>query len=162
MKIGIDPKAKEELGGDTEYRRLLALLFWLEEKLEIPTQAKLSIAIVHDDTDTRIGAVTATGSTNLSMMLNTSYFKEDNLNMVTGRYEDWFTTAAHEMVHVKQWATSQLVFSGVFFWGSRAYHADTSKLSYQEYLDLPWENEAFSKQDALYQEWKSLGEPNGV
>ncbi len=162
MKIGIDPRAKEEIGGTDEYRRLVTFFFWLEEKLGIPSNTQLDVAIVHNEEDTRIGAVTAKKPKELSMMLNTHYFNQDNLNMVAGRYEDWFTTIAHEMVHVRQWATMQLKFKGSFYWENQQYHTDTKKLSYQEYLDLPWENEAFSKQDALYQEWKSLGEPNGV
>jgi hypothetical protein len=163
MKASIETKAKEELG-QPEYKRLLKLLFWLEEKLDIPSTANLDVVVIHDPEEDRIGSVSADNAQELKLMLNTYYYSDkENLNPVTGRFEDWFATAAHEMVHVKQWSTYQLTTAGSFYWEGKRFHSIVgSKLSYQEYTELPWEAEAFARQDELYQEWLAAGEPHSL
>ena len=163
MEINIETEAKEVLGGTSEYKRLIKFLFWLEEKLEILPTTKLDVTIVNDTSLDIVGTVNADSSSNLRLLLNTRYAQDKNiLNPITGRYEDWFATAAHEMVHVKQWNSLQLVYSGSYYWDSKRYHSIGDKLSYQEYKNLPWETEAFSRQDELYQEWLAAGEPHSI
>ena len=162
MKVNIETRAKKELG-QPEYKRLLKLLYWLEEKLGIPSSTKLEVIVAHVDDSTRLGTVNAETAQNLKLMLNTRYYREENLNPVTGRCENWFTTACHEMVHVKQWSTYQLTAAGAYYWESKRYHSVAKdKLSYKEYTELPWEHEAFSRQDELYQEWLATGEPHSL
>jgi hypothetical protein len=162
MKVNIEERAKEELG-QPEYKRLLKLLYWLEEKLGISSSTKLEVIVAHDESTSRLGTVSVETAQDLKLMLNTRYYREENLNPVTGRFEEWFATACHEMVHVKQWSTYQLVASGAYYWESKRYHSVTgSKLSYEEYVALPWEQEAFSKQEELYQEWLASGEPHSL
>jgi hypothetical protein len=92
--------------------------------------------------------------------LNAKYYNlKDNLNPVTGRYNDWFATAAHEMVHAKQWSTYQLIYSGSYYWEEKRFHSVNEDILYNEYVKLPWENEAFLLQNELYNEWLSLGQP---
>ena len=56
--------------------------------------------------------------------------------------EDFCVTICHEMVHVKQYVYKEL-FSEVNFYKSR-----------EEYLNLPWEIEAYEKQEVLFEKWK--------
>ena len=57
-------------------------------------------------------------------------------------YEDFVTCIFHEMVHVKQYIRKEL-FSECVFWKTR-----------EEYLNLPWEIEAYEKQEVLLEKWK--------
>ena len=57
--------------------------------------------------------------------------------------KDFVTTICHEMVHVKQYVRKEL-FSEVNFYKTR-----------EEYLNLPWEVEAYEKQEILYKKWLS-------
>jgi hypothetical protein len=55
------------------------------------------------------------------------------------------TTLAHEMVHVKQLAKGQMRFlpNEARIWKGKKYTKKT------KYLDMPWELDAFSKQEIL-------------
>jgi hypothetical protein len=55
-------------------------------------------------------------------------------------------TLAHEMVHVKQIAKGKFkqLQGGKNIWAGKAYNKNT------KYLDLPWEVEAFSKQELIF------------
>ena len=54
-------------------------------------------------------------------------------------------TLAHEMVHVKQLAKGTLKqVNGVSYWKGKRYRKN------HKYLNLPWEIEAFSKQELLF------------
>lgn len=55
------------------------------------------------------------------------------------------TTLAHEMVHVKQLAKGQMKFlsNEARIWKGKRYSKKT------KYLDMPWELDAFSKQEIL-------------
>ena len=57
--------------------------------------------------------------------------------------EDLCVTICHEMVHVKQYVRKEL-YSEVNFYKSR-----------EEYLNLPWEKEAYEKQEVLFSKWKN-------
>lgn len=61
------------------------------------------------------------------------------------KWQDLGSTLAHEMVHVKQFAKGHFqIVDGKYFWkGKRV----TKKV---KYLDLPWEREAFAKQEILF------------
>ena len=64
------------------------------------------------------------------------------------------TTVAHEMVHVKQYyrkeMNDQLTSSGRAKWKGKTVDADT------DYMDLPWEKEAFRLQETLADDmWKN-------
>lgn len=54
-------------------------------------------------------------------------------------------TLAHEMVHFKQYAKGHLRKDGdIFHWRGKQYSAD------MPYLDMPWEVEAYSKQELMF------------
>ena len=55
-------------------------------------------------------------------------------------------TLAHEMVHIKQMAKGTLKnqSGGVSYWAGKKYDSKKTK-----YLDLPWEVEAYSKQELI-------------
>lgn len=58
---------------------------------------------------------------------------------------DLGSTLAHEMVHVKQFAKGHFqIVNGTNFWKGKKI---TKRV---KYLDLPWEIEAFSKQEILF------------
>jgi hypothetical protein len=59
----------------------------------------------------------------------------------TQDYEDFVTCIFHEMVHVKQYIRKEL-YSEFVFWKTR-----------EEYLNLPWEIEAYEKQEVLLEKW---------
>ena len=56
--------------------------------------------------------------------------------------EDLCVTICHEMVHVKQYIRNQLRCE------------DINYKTYEEYINLPWEKEAYEKQEVLYNKWK--------
>lgn len=58
-------------------------------------------------------------------------------------------TLAHEAIHIKQYATRQMIYRGnVTLWeGTRYSDDDEEKHTYEE---LPWEKEAYSKEKALF------------
>jgi hypothetical protein len=56
--------------------------------------------------------------------------------------DDFLTTIFHEMVHVKQYIRKEL-FSDCNFYSTR-----------EEYLNLPWEIEAYEMQEVLLERWK--------
>ena len=56
--------------------------------------------------------------------------------------DDFITTIFHEMTHVKQLVYKEF-FTECNFYESR-----------DEYLNLPWEVEAYSKQEELLEQWK--------
>lgn len=59
--------------------------------------------------------------------------------------KDMGITLAHEMIHVKQMAKGTLKqINGVNYWNGRRYRKN------HKYLNLPWEIEAFSKQELLF------------
>ena len=59
--------------------------------------------------------------------------------------KDMGITLAHEMIHVKQLAKGTLKqINGVNFWKGKRYRKN------HKYLNLPWEIEAFSKQELLF------------
>jgi len=63
---------------------------------------------------------------------------------------DMLLTLAHEMVHVKQFARGQ--YKGVpMKYGKGAYHFWMGQKVNAEYLQRPWEIEAYSKQEILVQ-----------
>ena len=63
----------------------------------------------------------------------------------TRKLKDIGLTLAHEMVHVKQLAKGVLKNkqNGVNIWAGKRYSSKTA------YLDMPWEIEAFSKQELI-------------
>lgn len=62
-----------------------------------------------------------------------------------GNLKDMGITLAHEMVHVKQLAKGTLKqIDGVNYWNGKRYRKN------HKYLSLPWEIEAFSKQELLF------------
>ena len=59
--------------------------------------------------------------------------------------KDMGITLAHEMIHVKQLAKGTLKqVDGVNYWKGKRYRKN------HKYLNLPWEIEAFSKQELLF------------
>ena len=65
---------------------------------------------------------------------------------------DMATTLAHEMVHVRQLARGIMRFAPneVRYWKGKRYSKKT------KYLDMPWEIDAFSKQELLLR--RAIGE----
>ena len=62
---------------------------------------------------------------------------------IVGLGDDFLTTIFHEMVHVKQYVRKEL-FSECNFYGS-----------HDEYLNLPWEVEAYKVQEELLEQWNT-------
>jgi len=57
----------------------------------------------------------------------------------------------HELIHLNQIHTHRLVVSkrGTYFWDSKPYHVELDKISYQDYMNLPWERDAYERQTSL-------------
>jgi hypothetical protein len=61
------------------------------------------------------------------------------------KWQDLGVTLAHEMVHVRQLAKGMLrVEGGNKWWMGKKYSKRT------KYLDMPWELDAFSRQEILF------------
>ena len=75
-------------------------------------------------------------------------------------YSTMLTTLAHEMVHVKQYATGELrhMMRGptLHRWNNQPY--DTTDV---EYWDLPWEIEAYGRERGLYYRFRQRSKQNG-
>jgi hypothetical protein len=62
-----------------------------------------------------------------------------------GKLKDIGLTLAHEMVHVRQMAKGILkVVDGKNYWKGKRYTKRT------KYLDMPWEQDAFAKQEIIF------------
>jgi hypothetical protein len=68
-----------------------------------------------------------------------------------GREDPIYEILAHEMVHLKQYVTGELVdiVDWVTMWQGELYR-DTP----EDYLNTPWEKEAFGRQKQLYSAWR--------
>jgi hypothetical protein len=64
--------------------------------------------------------------------------------------EDFCVSICHEMVHVKQFVRKELYSDCIFY------------KTYEEYLNLPWEVEAYEKQEALFEKWKTSTNLKGM
>lgn len=64
--------------------------------------------------------------------------------------DELIRTICHEMVHVRQYFKRELrdMYGNKKAWKTRVYNEDRT-----DYLDLPWEKEAFKLQDILYEEF---------
>lgn len=66
---------------------------------------------------------------------------------------EMFTSIAHEMVHVKQYALNELCQrDGYMSYKRKRFYYDTATLA--EYYNFPWEIEAYGLEKALYYGWK--------
>lgn len=57
----------------------------------------------------------------------------------------------HELIHVHQIHTNKLVVrpNNVYFWNNKKYNV-TGNLTYEDYINLPWESDVIEKQKMLY------------
>jgi hypothetical protein len=82
------------------------------------------------------------------------YYKDQaviSVNTTQSETDDELELIAHEMVHVKQYVTGQMVDSlmeGVVIWEGTAYNAPSDGRSWA-YWNSPWELEAFGRQRGL-------------
>lgn len=65
--------------------------------------------------------------------------------------KDIFYPCVHEFIHLHQIHSGKLSVSrtGVFVWNGAVYPIDPSKLTYAEYQNLPWEQDAHDMQHDL-------------
>jgi hypothetical protein len=65
--------------------------------------------------------------------------------------EDMIIPILHELAHISQIFERRLnvTRNGQILWEGKKYSVDQSKLSYQEYQNLPWEVEAVETQQSL-------------
>ena len=70
--------------------------------------------------------------------------------------EDFITAICHEMVHVKQFARGETQDINIFTkrWKGTEYLSAYSTVD--EYINLPWEKEAYKMQEELLQKWKKM------
>lgn len=91
--------------------------------------------------------------------LNGRYWSDDKVVELNYR-RHWrlvLLTLCHELVHAEQYHTGRLTFVKVHnswkqVWNGRVWSKGTSPMSYDAYRSLPWEQEAFDRQDALAKE----------
>ncbi len=65
--------------------------------------------------------------------------------------EEIIMPLTHELVHLHQIYTNRLQArsGGKILWDGQFYKVDAMKLTYEEYLNLPWEHDANQKQQKL-------------
>ena len=104
-----------------------------ELKLE-RSRKTLLIKVCRDELDGQEGSTVPLDAIDAYVVL----VKPNNL-------KDMGITLAHEMIHVKQLAKGTLKqVNGVNYWNGKRYRKN------HRYLDMPWEVEAFSKQELLF------------
>ena len=57
----------------------------------------------------------------------------------------------HELIHVHQIHTNRLVVrpNNIYFWNNKRYNVNNN-LTYESYIDLPWEADVIEKQKMIY------------
>lgn len=112
-----------------------ALMPSIIQQLKLESSTKVVVIRVADECGTNQGATVDLGI-NLGYMV---------VIKPTRSLKDLGITLAHEMVHVKQLAKGQLKHrkTGSYIWAGKRYSKKTA------YLSMPWEIEAFSKQELI-------------
>lgn len=87
----------------------------------------------------------SSGDNNDGMTLPLPELDSYIVSIKPGKWQDIGITLAHEMVHVKQLAKGMLkAENGVKYWRGKRYSKRI------KYLDTPWEQEAFAKQEIIF------------
>jgi hypothetical protein len=125
---------KVEAGKRTK-KFIEALMPSIIQQLKLETSTKVVVIRVANECGTNQGATVDLGI-NLGYMV---------VIKPTRSLKDLGVTLAHEMVHVKQLAKGQLKHrkTGSYIWSGKRFSKKT------EYLSMPWEIEAFSKQELI-------------
>lgn len=112
-----------------------AILPSMIRQLKLENSTRVVVIRVADECDTNQG-ITVSFGTNIGYMV---------VIKPTRKLKDIGLTLAHEMVHVKQMAKGQLKNrkTGSYVWAGKRYSKKT------EYLSMPWEIEAFSRQELI-------------
>lgn len=60
----------------------------------------------------------------------------------------------HELIHLSQMYEGRLAVSrtGLYVWEGKTYKVDPYKLSYKEYMQLPWESDVSDRQKTLIEQ----------
>ena len=69
--------------------------------------------------------------------------------------DDFISAVCHEMVHVKQYASGKLKNKGIdHYWNGELIPSNYTTV--EEYLALPWEQEAYEMQEILTKRYKRM------
>lgn len=110
---------------------------------------------------------------NLTVIKNTSYGaifyphdKTIDISLYSKNFGTILTALAHELIHVDQVVRGSLQLTSnkrVYMWNNKKYKLINGICNYEKYKKLPWEKEAFEKQDliAKYITEKIVSESNG-
>lgn len=60
----------------------------------------------------------------------------------------------HELIHLSQMYEGKLAVSrtGLYVWEGKTYKVDPNKISYKEYMQLPWEHDVTARQKTLIEQ----------
>ena len=60
----------------------------------------------------------------------------------------------HELIHLSQMHEGKLAVSrtGLYVWEGKTYKVDPAKISYKEYMQLPWEYDVYIRQKKLIEQ----------
>lgn len=126
---------KVEAGKRTK-KFIEALMPSIIQQLKLETSTKAVVIRVADECGTNQGA-----TINLGVSLGYVIIIKPTRSL-----KDLGLTLAHEMVHVKQMAKGTLKTrkTGSYIWAGKRFSKKTA------YLSMPWEIEAFSKQELIF------------
>ena len=69
-------------------------------------------------------------------------------------------TLFHELMHASQYASGRMshdYFSNIIIWEGKSFpRIVPERMSYEDYLNLPWEKEAFEKSVQLHEEYEKI------
>lgn len=120
----------------------LAIRYFIRELIPEDTNLKIKLSLVPMDPDTFALCVRRTDiPSNFHLKLR----HDASIGMM-------LRSVAHEMIHVKQYITGQMVDEehSVIWDGVHYPVIDQEKAKYEEQKDLPWEIEAYGRERSLY------------
>jgi hypothetical protein len=145
MNIKVYKCSNEELRNEIRVLSTRALEYMFRNRKKILSKVYITIKIDNEETNREKAYGLCSWTDQMHNPKRFSIILNDRVSKKVFKQ-----TLLHELVHVKQYLLNELkdCYNGNVKWKKKVYE-DTQ--SYYEYIDLPWEKQAFSISEKLYQ-----------